>query len=253
MTRIFLFLITVILWQSPGEETRKKTVLSTNPNVKEFYYVLKSDPAVWHGLYKLTYKNKALVEGFFRYGAKDSLWNYYNEFGKLKMSGYFEDNKRIGSWKFFDNNSNLEQEIDFTKQAVVFYKTKFSKYPFKLIDGPDTLVSVLDRPPLYIGGSSRVEEFIAKGTVMPLHKTTDKVVGTVFVEFIIDADGQTSNFRVLKGICTSCNNEALRVVQSIPNEWIPGSLNDRSVTVYYTIPVNFNEKTRKKDISDIIL
>lgn len=251
MTRIILFLITSLLWQSPVEETRKKITLSTNPNVKELFYVLKSDPEVRHGPYKLSYKEKTLVEGHFRYGVKDSLWNHYNESGKLKMCGYYQDTRRVGIWKFFDNDNKLEQEIDFTKQTVLFYKTKFSKHPFKLIDGSDTLVSVLDRPPLYVGGTSRVDEYIAKGTVLPLHKPSDKVKGVVYVEFIINNDGQTSNYRVLKGISTSCNNEALRVVQSIPNEWIPGSLNDRNVSVFYTIPVTFNEKTKEIALRDI--
>jgi protein TonB len=252
MTRIVIFLLTSFLLIPPEKETKRKLILSTNPDIKELFYVLKSDPEIRHGTYKMTFKDRTIVEGYYTNGLRDSIWNQYDEHGKLKMTGNFSNDKRIGSWKFFDNLKNLEQEIDYTNHAVLFYKTKFAQYPFKIIDGSDTLVSVLDRPPLFIGGSSRVDEYIASEIVIPLHKPTDKVAGTVYVEFIIDSDGRTSNHRVLKGISTCCNHEALRVVKTLPDEWLPGILNGHNVSVYYTIPVIFNEKLNEVDISFIV-
>lgn len=252
MTRILIFLLTSFLLIPPGKETKKKLILSTNPDIKEVFYVLKSDPEIRHGSYKMTFKDKTIIEGYFINGLRDSLWSLYNEHGKLKMCGNYSADKRIGSWKFYDKFKNLEQEIDYTNQTVLFYKTKFSQYPFKIIDRSDTLVSILERPPLYVGGSSRVDEFISEEIVIPLHKSTDKVEGTVFVEFIIDSDGRTSSYHVLKGISTSCNQEALKVVQALPNEWLPGVLNGHNVSVFYTIPVIFNEKLNEVDISAIL-
>jgi len=252
MTRIIIFLLTSFLLIPPEKETKKKLMLSTNPDFKEVFYVLKSDPEIRHGSYKMTFRDKTILEGYYANGLRDSLWNLYDIHGKLKMCGNYSKDNRVGSWKFFDKFKNIEQEIDYTNQTVLFYKTKFSQYPFKLIDGSDTLVSILERPPLYIGGSSRIDEFIAEEIVIPLHKSTDKVEGTVFVEFIINSDGRTSSHRVLKGISTCCNLEALRVVQSLPNEWLPGILNGHNVSVYYTIPVIFNEKLNGVDISYIV-
>lgn len=252
MTRIMIFLLTSFLLMPPEKETKKKLILSTNPDFKEVFYVLKSNPELRHGSYKMTFKDKTIVEGHYTNGLRDSLWNQYDENGKLKMSGNFSEDKRVGSWKFYDNLKNLEQEIDYTTREVLFYKTKFAQHPFKLIDGSDTLVSVLARPPLYVGGSSRIDEFIAREMVVPLHKSTDKVEGTVFVEFIIDCDGRTSNHRVLKGISNCCNLEALKVVKTLPDDWLPGVLNGHSVSVYYTIPVIFNKKMNEVDISNFI-
>jgi hypothetical protein len=232
---------------TPEKETRKTTVPSTNPDYKEMVYVLKSDPSVRHGEYRLVYRNVTLVTGFYNMGLRDSLWQQFNQAGQLKISGCYSGDNRIGIWKFYDNEKNLEQEIDMTNQAVLFYKTKYSQHPFKIIDGTDTLVAVLDRPPLYIGGSSRINDFISRELVLPLHKSKDNVKGTVFVEFLISSDGMTSQFRVLKGISSGCNAEALRVVRLLPNEWIPGVLKERNISVFYTIPVRFDEKVQEFD------
>lgn len=247
MSRIILFLLSFCSMIPPQKETRKTTFPSTDPDYKEVYYVLKNDPSVRHGEYRLTYRNKVLLTGYYNMGLKDSTWMQYSPSGQLKLSGHYSGDNKVGKWQYYDNENNLEQEIDMTNQEVVFYKTKFTKHPFKIIDGTDTIVSFLGRPPLYIGGTSRITDFISRELAIPLHKPSDKVKGTVFVEFLIDTDGNTSKHRVLKGISACCNLEAMRVVRLLPNEWLPGVLNERPVAVFYTIPVTFDEKTGKLD------
>lgn len=252
MTRIIIFLFSWLLLIPPEKITRKELIFSTDADLKEVFYVLKSNPEIRHGYYKMTYKKQVLVEGHYSDGLKDSLWSLYDFNGRLKVTGKYLLDRRVGNWKFFDKSEKLEQEIDYTNQEVVFYKTKFSNHPFKIIDGTDTLVSVLERPPLYVGGSSGLEEMISSEIMIPLHKPNDKVEGTVFVEFIIDTEGKLSHYRVLKGISACCNIEALRVVKAIRGEWLPGILNGNHVSVYYTIPVIFDNKQHQAGLADIM-
>jgi protein TonB len=66
----------------------------------------------------------------------------------------------------------------------------------------------------------------------------NKVTGTVFVSFIVNANGSVSDAQVLKGIGNGCNEEALRVVQRMPN-WLPGKQSGQPVAVRYSLPIRF--------------
>lgn len=64
------------------------------------------------------------------------------------------------------------------------------------------------------------------------------IKGRVFATFIIDTIGNVSNIRVLKGIGYGCDEEALRVIRSLPR-WQPGCMSRKRVKVLYSLPVFF--------------
>jgi periplasmic protein TonB len=64
------------------------------------------------------------------------------------------------------------------------------------------------------------------------------IEGRVVVEFVVNEDGSVSNASVKKGIGGGCDEEALRVVNSMP-KWKPGKQNDRNVKVYMLLPIVF--------------
>jgi protein TonB len=64
------------------------------------------------------------------------------------------------------------------------------------------------------------------------------VQGKVFVTFVVEIDGSISNVRVLRGIGSGCDDEAVRVVKSMP-KWIPGKQRGVPVRVQFNLPINF--------------
>ncbi len=64
------------------------------------------------------------------------------------------------------------------------------------------------------------------------------VQGRVTLQFTVNADGSVSNVKVLRGVDSSLDKEAVRVVSSSP-KWKPGKQRDRAVKVTYTFPVIF--------------
>jgi protein TonB len=252
MRIIMQLLLSLIPFILAGKETRKVTVEYFYPKCKEIFYVLKSDSSVRHGSYCLLSNKKILIQGYYKNGKRDSIWTQYDMNGILRFKGYFSLDKRDSVCEYFDNEGKLEQKLDFQNNAVLLYRTQFSNQVFRLISGSDTILSLLDRPPLYIGGTSKINEYIASVIESPLHKPNEKVKGTVYIEFLIDSSGVTSNHRVLKGIGTKCNLEAMRVVRLIPDEWLPGVLNNRHVSVFYVIPIIFDEKIPRYNPSILV-
>ncbi|HEX3386944.1 MAG TPA: energy transducer TonB, partial [Mucilaginibacter sp.] len=56
--------------------------------------------------------------------------------------------------------------------------------------------------------------------------------------FVVDNDGSITNVRVLRGIGSGCDEEALRVIKSLP-KWIPGKIYGIPVRIQYSVPVSF--------------
>ena len=55
---------------------------------------------------------------------------------------------------------------------------------------------------------------------------------------MVSPTGDIKDIQVVKGFDQACDNEAKRVIASMP-KWIPGKQNGRNVSVYYTLPVLF--------------
>ncbi|CAN5245413.1 hypothetical protein BH09BAC4_BH09BAC4_26990 [soil metagenome] len=92
--------------------------------------------------------------------------------------------------------------------------------------------------PNFPGGIPKLQEYIHQNLRYPADALKNKVEGRVFVSFIILKDGRIQDVTVLKGYGYGTNEEAVRLVQSMPN-WIPGKQAGRPVNVKYTIVIPF--------------
>jgi TonB family protein len=82
-------------------------------------------------------------------------------------------------------------------------------------------------------------EAVLKNIVYPEQAKENGISGKVYITFTIDSNGKTSNHRVTKGIGSGCDEEALRVVKEIPDNWIPGLMGGQSVNIEYILPISF--------------
>lgn len=64
------------------------------------------------------------------------------------------------------------------------------------------------------------------------------VSGRVTLQFTIDVDGSVKNVKVLRGVDSSLDKEAVRVVSMSP-KWEPGMQRNKPVKVKYTFPIVF--------------
>jgi protein TonB len=64
------------------------------------------------------------------------------------------------------------------------------------------------------------------------------VQGKVYVTFVVEVDGSITDVKVLRGIGSGCDDEAVRVVKSMP-KWVPGKQRGVPVRVQFNLPINF--------------
>lgn len=97
---------------------------------------------------------------------------------------------------------------------------------------------VVDQMPEFPSGDKGLYQFIADNVKYPAEAKEEGIKGRVFVNFIVEPDGSVSDIRVLRGIGGGCDEEAVRVVESLPR-FKPGMQDGEAVRVSYTIPVFF--------------
>ena len=100
------------------------------------------------------------------------------------------------------------------------------------------IFTVVEQKPEFPGGNKALFEFLGKHTRYPSSAVSNGIEGTVYMSFVIDANGQISNIEVQKGLSEDCDKEAVRVIRSMP-AWKPGKQGGRPVAVRFTLPFRF--------------
>ena len=100
------------------------------------------------------------------------------------------------------------------------------------------IFKVVEEMPEFPGGAAKMMEYIQKNIKYPMMARESDIQGRVFVNFVVEPDGHITNVTVMRGIGGGCDEEALRVVQSMPN-WKPGKQRGSAVRCSFTVPIIF--------------
>jgi len=92
--------------------------------------------------------------------------------------------------------------------------------------------------PEYDGGFDALAKYLGKKMRYPSAAEAADVEGTVVVTFVVGRNGEIEDVKVLKGLGFGTDEEAIRVVKSMPR-WKPGKQNGTPVAVRYTLPIKF--------------
>lgn len=128
-----------------------------------------------------------------------------------------EDNKNLGV-AIMDYVAEVEEEV-VEEEAI----------PFALVE---------EKPTFMGGDANTFTKWVNGKLVYPEIAKENGVQGRVTLQFTVNADGSVGNVIVLRGVDSSLDKEAVRIVSSSP-KWKPGRQRERPVKVTYTFPVIF--------------
>jgi periplasmic protein TonB len=120
--------------------------------------------------------------------------------------------------------------------------TGYSSFAQKSAPPTDTTENVLFDPtemPSFTDKEDAIYDFIGKNLKYPPLAKENGVMGKVMLRFIVEKDGTISNFKILGSLGFGCDEEAIRLIKSMP-KWNPGKMNGKPVRAYYTLPIYFN-------------
>jgi periplasmic protein TonB len=105
--------------------------------------------------------------------------------------------------------------------------------------GEDTgIYTTIDVYPRFPGGDQARFYFLRTNVRYPEAAVKTGIEGVVMVVFVIEPNGTLSNIEVSKGIGGGCDQEAIRVVKTMPL-WEPGRRSGKAVRVLVRMPIVF--------------
>lgn len=81
-------------------------------------------------------------------------------------------------------------------------------------------------------------KFIGENLHYPEIAAENGITGTIYIQFIINRNGQVTDVEVVRSVDPALDNEAVRVISSSP-KWTPGKQRGRPVSVRFTFPIHF--------------
>lgn len=96
----------------------------------------------------------------------------------------------------------------------------------------------VDQMPEFKGGIEKLYEFMGSSLKYP--EEAKDVEGVVHVSFVVNSKGKVEKVNLEKGINTYMDNEALRVVKSMPN-WTAGKHEGKNVSVKMVLPISYKK------------
>ena len=139
--------------------------------------------------------------------------------------------------KIDDNILNLEDDANLGVDVKDYVEVEVEEEEVE--DAPIPF-AIVESKPKFMGQdpATAFSKWVGENLVYPETAKENGVQGRVTLQFTVNADGSVSNVKVLRGVDSSLDKEAVRVVSSSP-KWTPGKQRDRAVKVTYTFPVIF--------------
>ena len=128
-----------------------------------------------------------------------------------------------------EDDASLGVEIMEYHTEVVEEEVEEEAIPFAFVE---------EKPKFQGGDANTFSKWVNSKLIYPEIAKENGIQGRVTLQFTVNVDGSVSNVTVLRGVDSSLDKEAVRIVSSSP-KWTPGRQRERPVKVTYTFPVIF--------------
>lgn len=147
--------------------------------------------------------------------------------------------------------TNLILPSLFMVSTILFFSfqsntiSKFSYSTTFLIDDSTRVYETVDLEPEFEGGEEAMIRFLQTNLKYPAIAIQKGDQGRVYVRMIVEPNGALSNIEIARGVSPELDDEALRVIKSMPN-WNPGQQKGRFVRVSIVVPIYFKLNIEEK-------
>ncbi len=140
-----------------------------------------------------------------------------------------------------DDSQDIEEEFapqdaEATEETEVVIAPVIEKKKEEEVE--EEIFMVVEKMPEFPGGDLGLRKYIATHVKYPNVARESGIEGKVYLRFCVTSTGAVSKVSVLRSVDPLLDKEAVRVIKSLP-KWTPGEQRGRKVSVWYTVPINF--------------
>ena len=139
------------------------------------------------------------------------------------------------------DEEEIEEEIEMNLDVEVNEETVIEELVFDEApeeEAVDEIFTIVENQPEPPGGMQGFLKYVGEEMEYPKTAKRMGIQGRVFVQFIVDQNGNLTDVKAIKGIGGGCDEEAERVIREAP-KWTPGKQRGRPVKVKMVLPVTF--------------
>ncbi|WP_167855275.1 TonB family protein [Hymenobacter wooponensis] len=216
------------------------------------------DPPVRNGLFTWYHPSGAKAgQVHYHDDEADGLYVGWYDDGRVSQRGEYDDGQRIGRWISVHRNGQKRSEGRYHTGRLVgewhyYYDTgqlsaialpdrqgKPLALAFFNQDGSPYMGKVQVRQlPQFPGGQEALLNYVARNTTYPKNSRRKGITGTVHVSYTVGEDGRVGQVRVVRSLSPDADQEACRVVASLP-AFEPGREYNLPTAMTFTMPINF--------------
>lgn len=218
------FFITIIVFSlalsGHAQQTEKKVIKSKSPSSKEVFYVIKGTD-IKHGEYS------RMLRGVINISEK----------------GQYDSGTKSGVWEYYDQNDEVEQRYDFDRNELIYNKyaepVSFGITRSALIIDGELHENTTGELPILLGGMSKYLYYLRNSLKYPSRARDAQIEGTVIISATVNVDGQIVDEKIEGEAAYGLGEEALRIIQLLPDDWLPVSIEGKPVAIRLFIPIRF--------------
>lgn len=174
----------------------------------------------------------------------DGVAQYYHGNLVKKDSGSYLSSKKNGIWKGYHASGKLYYQENYVDDELS-YGVSFDE------EGNEFEYQTLEKAAETPDGLSGFYNYVANNMSYPTDARRNGTEGRVYIQFIVDRDGSVRDVKCVKGISSSCNKEAVRVISLSPY-WNPALHRGQTMHQKIVMPIVFkltdgsSSKNKKK-------
>lgn len=141
-----------------------------------------------------------------------------------------------------DDDTDIEEDIVFDVDIDENTRVEFQMIIVDPIEEEEEIIfNFPDKMPEFPGGDRGLAKYLGRNVKYPNIARENGLEEKIYIRFCVTKEGKVERVSVLRGFEPILYKEALRVIKALP-DWAPGEKNGKTVSVWYTVPINFKLK-----------
>ncbi|OON68988.1 energy transducer TonB [Hymenobacter sp. CRA2] len=175
---------------------------------------------------------KVQERGEYHRGQRVGRWLSVHHNGQRRSTGAYTADRPTGEWRYFFS-SGQPAAVEYSQPGQPMALTLYNEDGSRFEGFPQRR-----QQPEFPGGEQALVEYLAHHTNYPKDARRKGITGKVYVSYTVGEDGRVGQVRVLRGLSPDADNEAKRVVASLPR-FRPGREYNVPTSFTYTVPIYF--------------